>query len=284
MAVISELNIYPVKSLRGISLNHVALGVRGLQYDRNWMLVDEAGKFLSQRQVPELALIGVSLNNDSMVFSKDGQAPLKISLVHERRQPVEVKVWDDMCEATDEGSEASSWFNKALEGKFTSHVRLVRIEDSFRRVVDRELLQDNEVHTAFADRYPYLVAWEEALLILNERLKARGVRPVTMDRFRANIVLKGLPAGASDGDVRALESINQSYRLRLIKPCKRCKIVGIDQITAQPNDPPNEPLATLVSMNSDINDKSAYFGHRAILAKGASHLARVGDEVNALLA
>ncbi|MCE8032625.1 MOSC domain-containing protein [Billgrantia tianxiuensis] len=274
---IAELNIYPVKSLSGITLERATLGVRGLAYDRHWMVVDQVGRFITQRQMPGMARVTVRLERDALVLEHPEAQPLVIALERRDQPRLTAYVWDDTCQALDEGEEASRWLTAVLGDLRGSALRLVRFDDEHRRPVDSRYLKEEEAYTAFADGFPFLVASTASLEALNRELQQKGLVPLPMNRFRPNVVIEGSLAFAEDGwsEVAAREG---HYRFGLRKPCQRCKIITIDQSSGA-IDVPGEPLQTLIQMKTQPLRPGAYFGQNATLLEGAAQTIGVGDEL-----
>ncbi|REL39229.1 MOSC domain-containing protein [Rhodohalobacter sp. SW132] len=275
---ISQLYSYPVKSLRGLKLQESKLTVRGLEFDRNWMIVDETGTFVSQRSQPAMALLSANLQNKQLILtdSNDGQISVDFSTDH--KPELQVEIWGDRCEAFDEGDDVANWLTQRLDTDESETYRLVRIRDSFQRPVDPEFLKDEEAHTAFADGFPFLVTNERSLDELNQNLIETGAEPVTMDRFRPNIVIDGLPS-YQENEIHTLTSGDERYSLGLRKPCKRCKVTTVDQITGAIKNP-KEPLRTLTRMKTIPESRGAYFGMNSILTSGTGETIRVGDPLH----
>ncbi|WP_111412650.1 MOSC domain-containing protein [Billgrantia lactosivorans] len=272
---IKELNVYPVKSLRGIALEQATLGVRGLAYDRNWMVVDQVGRFVTQRQMPGMARVTVRLEDDWLVLEHPEAQPLAVALARRDQPRLTAYVWDDACPALDEGEEAADWLTGVLGDLRGSRLRLVRFDDGHRRPVEARHLQGEVAHTAFADGYPYLIASQGSLDALNVVLQEKGLIPLPMNRFRPNIVVEGAAAFAEDG-WHEVGSVEGHYRLGLRKPCQRCKITTIDQARGT-IDVPGEPLQTLIEMKTQPLRPGAYFGQNATLLAGAGESITVGE-------
>ena len=276
---ITQLNIYPVKSLGGIPLEQAELDVRGLAHDRQWMVVDDIGRFVTQRQLPQMAQVTVRLDDQALVLEHPTRASLRIPLQREGQPRLPVYVWDDQCQALDEGAEAAAWLVDVLGDFKGSGLRLVRFAPDQHRAVEPHFLAPGELaHTAFADGYPFLVVNQASLAEVNRRLAAKGVEPVPMSRFRPSIVIEGEAAFAEDGwsEVAARDT---RWRLGLRKPCQRCKITTVDQQSGE-IVVPGEPLSTLVEMNSRLAP-GGYFGQNAILLDGEGCTLRIGDVVAA---
>ncbi|PMR75549.1 MOSC domain-containing protein [Billgrantia endophytica] len=272
---ITQINLYPVKSLRGISLERAVLGQRGISYDRNWMVVNDTGRFVTQRQLPHMAQVEVKLDDERLILEHPHADPLTIELARNDQARMTAHVWDDHCTALDEGADASRWLGSVMGGWRGSDLRLVRFAPEQRRPVEPYYQQGEQAHTAFADGYPFLVASESSLAALNEVLQCKGGDAIPMNRFRPNVVFEGAEAFAED-EWQELLSTEGRYRLGLRKPCQRCKITTVDQRTGNIASP-GEPLQTLVEMKTRPGLKGAYFGQNATLLSGEGLTIQVGD-------
>ena len=267
-ATVAVLRIYPVKSCRGVELSTALVTERGLLHDREWMIVDGAGRFISQREAPRLALIVPVLSNTGLELHAPGRKALSLPLAGPG--PLRpVTVWNDSIAAIDQGDAAAAWVTAWLEAE----ARLVRFDPRLRRECNRAYAGETGAHTAFADAYPLLVLSEASLADLNRRLES----PLPVDRFRPNIVLAGIDAYDEDH----IETITlDGIALRLVKACTRCVITTTDQQTAKRGP---EPLATLASyrMNSALGGVA--FGVNAIILAGAGSEIRVGERARCAL-
>lgn len=277
MLTISSLHTYPVKSLQGIDLMEAHLTTQGLAFDRQWMLVDAAGKFVTQRQIPLLASISVRLTADSLVLEHAGLQPLSIPLAPIPEKRCEVTVWRDTCSGCEESEVASRWLTQAVGQWQGSDLRLVRFAPEGVRPVDPAYLDGDSADTAFSDGYPFLVVSEASLAALNVQLLSNGAEAVPMARFRPNIVLSGMSA-FGENDCKTLTAANASYRFALRKPCQRCKTTTVDQRTGLIANP-KEPLRTLLAMNPYPHLTGAYFGQNATLTTGNGVVIKVGDRL-----
>ena len=272
---ITELWVYPVKSLKGIALQEAQLTTAGLAHDRRWMLVDKKGKFMSQRGIPRMALIETALTETHLLLNCQGQDTLAIPLdcQHLSNQEAgEAKVWKDDVQVLDEGDEAANWLSNFL-GKT---VRLVRMAENFERPQSSPDLLGAETHTYFADAAPLLICNQRSLDTLNEALVAKGFGAVPMNRFRPNIVIDGLPAFQE----HTLKTLSQaSISLTFCYACERCVMTIIDQSNGTKH-PDWEPYRTLTSINPmPSNPKAPAFGENMIVAEGAGQCLKVGDVV-----
>ncbi len=278
MLKVTEIKIYPVKSLRGITLNNAELGVRGLEFDRNWMVTDSEYNFVTQRVQPKMAAISTTVDKRTLTLEHESLSPLNVDLSKNKGNQIEAMIWKDRSKAIDEGDNASKWLTEVLGKIKGKDLRLVRFSEEHRREVDKKHLKGEGSHTAFSDGFPYLVATEESLELLNEILIVNGSKPVGMERFRPNIVLKGAK-GLEENKFDSISEVNDKYSLGIRKPCKRCIITTIDQTTASIIEP-KEPLRTLLKMNPYPNLRGAFFGQNATLLSGEGEIISIGDRLN----
>jgi len=267
MAIVSALHIYPVKGLMGYSPAFAILERRGLQYDRNWMLVDEENIFLSQREIPEMVFLQAGIEKDALRISdrKGRKEDLLLPLNNYERGSGLVEIWNDEVKADWVGREADEWFSALLGFK----CRLVYMPDTTKRQVDLNYAQPGDI-TTFSDGYPVLIASESSLGDLNQRLSDGFL--AAMARFRPNIVLQGTQPWEEDqwAKVRVGDAV-----FRTPKPCARCQVVTIDPATGETG---KEPLKTLASFRSRGNKVN--FGVNACPElQGLSVEIRVGDPV-----
>lgn len=243
---VSGISIYPVKSCREIKLNSVFVGSFGLENDRRWMVVDENRVMLTQRKISEMCLIQVELTDSGIILSTLSQEHLHVSKP-ESKNKVTVKVWHDECQAYDAGVDAAKWLSDALSVK----CRLVYFPDDEFRQVDLIYANQGE-KTAFSDGFPLLLISEASLSDLNARLST----PITMQRFRPNIVVSGCEPFEED----SWKSIRiGGIVFRIVKPCSRCIIPSINVETAIRE---REPIKTLSSYRK--HEGKIYFGQNVI--------------------
>ncbi|MFO1464898.1 MAG: MOSC N-terminal beta barrel domain-containing protein [Steroidobacteraceae bacterium] len=263
-AKITGLNLYPVKSCRGIAVESVTLTDTGFAFDRRWMVVDENGRFQTQRELPRLAVIHTQLSDGRLRLSANDMPDLVVGDPGqgERR---EVKVWNDQCSGLDAGDAAAGWLSQFLHKK----LRLLSFDTSTRRACDPSYAGDVPATTMFADAFPFLVLSESSLINLNRRLD----KTLPMNRFRPNIVLNGVQAHEED---RIRELRAGDVCIRLVKPCDRCSITTTDQVTGLRRG--DEPLRTLKSYRWDPKLRGVTFGQNGILVSGAGASLRVGQE------
>ena len=176
-----------------MALDEALLIETGFEFDRAWMLVDEAGDFVSQRELPRMALIHCELRHSDLLLRAPGMLALHLAL-DTVETATRVRVWNDEVAAYDMGDLAAQWFSNFLR----QSLRLVRFDPEQQRLADRAWTGDIRAETAFSDGFPLLVVSQASLDALNERLAAKGEPAVTMARFRPNLVLDGLDAHGED--------------------------------------------------------------------------------------
>jgi uncharacterized protein YcbX len=277
MIEITQLNIFPVKSLQGITVDSATVSIRGVEFDRHWMVIDASGRFVSQRELPAMATIRVTLLPDALVLEHPSIAALELALGAARPAPVPVQIWNHTCPAHEEGAAASHWLTAVLGPWRGGALRLVRFAQQHHRRVDPQYLRGEASHIAFSDGFPFLVTAEASLASLNEQLAAGGAAAVPMDRFRPNIVLRGL-APFQEDSLEGLAATRGTYAFGLRKPCRRCAIITTDQGTGRIPDA-KEPLRTLMRMNPRADMPGAFFGQNAILLAGERARISVGDQL-----
>lgn len=260
--IITGLHIYPVKSLQGISLSRAELTPNGFKWDRFWMIVNEDGLFMSQRNLPHMATITTALNDEHLTLSHPNGGAIHIPLDYQHaRTQHQAKVWQSECQVLDEGEQVSTWLTQVL-GRFRDQtLRLVRLDPTTARAVSTNHTQGQIHHTYFADGYPYLVTSTESLTELNKALLAQSENAVPMSRFRTNIVVSGVEPFI-EHHMPYLHFTSEASLL-LCKPCERCKMTSIDQSSGL-SDAPKQPLQTLMKMDH-VKQKGAFFGHNAVL-------------------
>jgi uncharacterized protein YcbX len=275
-ATIAQLWVYPVKSCAGISLTEAELTDTGLLYDRAWMVVDSDGEFVTQRELPRMALIQTAFKMGQLVLRAPGMLALHLAL-DAAEGPLKVRVWDDEVQAYDMGDLAAQWFSDFLG----QPLRLARFDPEVRRVCSLKWTGGREAVTQFADGFSLLVTSTASLDELNTRLGAAGHAPAGMPRFRPNVVLAGVEAHDEDrvGALRIDTGHGASALIEPVKPCGRCPIPNIDPATATSSP---EVSDTLQGYRQDPRlDGAITFGMNAIVLEGDGQMLRVGQPVSA---
>ncbi|MGJ7546677.1 MOSC domain-containing protein [Variovorax sp. LT1R16] len=279
-ATIAHLFVYPIKSCAGVELPEVLLTETGLEFDRAWMVVDAQGEFVTQRELPRMALIQPTLKHMEMVLRAPGMLALHVAF-DRVEQPVRVKVWRDEVAAYDMGDIAAQWFSDFLsEPGRPQTLRLVRFDPEQKRLSNLKWTDGVEAENQFADGFPLLVTSEASLAELNDKLLAAGHAAVTMARFRPNIVLAGIEAQDEDRvETMHVATAEGQARLQPAKPCPRCPIPDIDPLTAVSTPEVNDMLRTYRA-NARV-DGAITFGMNCIVLEGVEHLLKVGQTVDA---
>ncbi len=260
---VTSLHIYPVNSLKGIDVSRLDIEINGPRYDRRWTLVDEEGEFLSLRQIPKLSQLGVEILPGKLLIRAKSVPPL---VVKEQGKKTErtVALRSDSVAVYDEGDEAAEWFEEVIGRK----CRLVHFSDEAMHQVNQKYVRSSEDHVAFSDSYPILITSGASLGDLNFKLSS----PVSMNRFRPNIVISGCePYEENSWKLIRVGSLI----LSCVKPCSRCIAINVDYSTGERGD---EPLKTLEGYRKD--------GDKIVFGENCIHQAvgtiSVGDEVEVL--
>jgi MOSC domain-containing protein len=263
VVTVSALYVYPVKSMRGIPHAQVRVSATGLDWDRQWMVVDGKGTFLSQRTHPLLARIVPEITADALLLNAPDSRPLRVPFATTGDE-VPVRVWKDQCVGVEQGAAAHEWVSRFLGRQ----VRLVRVAPDMERRANAQFAGSIPAPLAFPDGYPMLVCNEASLEDLNARLREQ----LPMERFRPNLVLQGLPAWAEDHiDTLSIGPVT----LRLVKPCTRCAIPSLDHRTGQPA---TDPLPVLRKFRFDKALRGITFGENAVIVTGAGALIERGAQ------
>jgi len=257
---LTEIWIYPVKSLGGIKLQRARVMGKGLEFDRRYMLVDEENKFITQRVYPQLALFKLSLG-DKLFRISHGPDFLEIPVVPKQiAKSQRAIIWDDEVHAFELSQEFSEWFSV----RAGIRCKLVYFPEENRRGVDKNFVNSDE-QVSLADGYPFLIIGQASLDELNSKLK----EPVPMNRFRPNFVFEGSQAFEEDGwkDFQIGEN-----RFTGVKLCARCVLTTVNQDTGEKGI---EPLATLSTFRK--NGSKVNFGQNLVAVDHKE--VSVGDEI-----
>ncbi|WP_136413293.1 MOSC N-terminal beta barrel domain-containing protein [Herbaspirillum sp. ST 5-3] len=282
MAILTELNLYPIKSCAGVALREATLTSAGLMsehiYDREWMVMDAHGEFMTQRNHPRMALITPRIKTDTLELRAPGMLRLEIPLGlpdPEDEKTIDVTVWDDHVTAYDCDETTAAWFSNFLG----TSCRLVRFHANAKRFASTKWTDGVEAPTLFSDGFPMLVISEASLADLNGKLLAQGRAALPMNRFRPSIVVSDI--AAFEEDYAESFSIGEA-KLKPVKPCPRCPIPSIDQSTGEFGP---DPLDILRGYRANARiDGGIAFGMNTILLEGEGQVLRVGQEVKVTLA
>jgi uncharacterized protein len=247
--IVSGIWIYPVKALQGVPLQQAQVERRGLRHDRRWMLVDESGVMITQRQVHELVRIMVRpKDGEWLLYHRNpasGQCSVPLEAAGGNR--LTVQVWDDRVEALWPGLEADGW----LSGVLNRSCRLVYMDEHALRPADERYAGPDQL-VSFADAYPFLLLNQASLAELSNR----SALPLEAERFRPNFLISGSTPFAEDHWRRiSMDGIG----FELVKPCARCVVTTLDPFTG---DKSAEPLRTLATFRQWGN--KLYFGYNMI--------------------
>ncbi len=231
---LSEIWIYPIKSLGGIRLPHAMVMEKGLAFDRRWMLVDENGVFMTQRTTPAMALFKLKIVKRELKIVYSPRSIVHSISLHPNHieKNENVIIWNDPVVVSEVSKDTSTWFSEILG----LQCRLVHFPEENPRAVDPNY-KVNDEHLSLADGYPFLIIGEQSLNFLNTKL----VQPLPMNRFRPNFVFTG--GEVNEEDTWRNFTIGNN-RFVGVKPCSRCVLTTVNQDTAEKGDEPLRTLAT----------------------------------------
>ena len=265
---VAALHVYPVKGLKGVDVPEARATARGLEFDRRFMVVDQNGGFLSQREHPKMATVWTDIADGELRLSVPDLDEVAVPLVPTGPATMRVQVWRSTVDAAPVSAEADRFFSQYLG----QPCRLVYMPDTTRRLSNPEYAGPEKL-VGFADGYAYLLIGTASLADLNRRMASRGRPPLPMNRFRPSIVLAGTDAYAEDTWKEARVG---SARLGAAKPCGRCQVTTTDQSSGEVMGP--EPLATL-STYRESTEFGVMFGMNYVTLEPGT--IRVGDTVEA---
>jgi uncharacterized protein len=266
---LTEINIYPIKSFRGISLKQSRIEEKGLEFDRRWMIVDEKNGFLTQREFPKMAVLEVEIKKSLIV--RDGNNEIKIPFLPQTDKTANVKIWSGSCRAKVYEGEINDWLSDVLE----TDCKLVLMPAETKRAVNPFYAVNKFKDTvSFADGYPFLLIGESSLNDLNSRLEKK----IPMNRFRPNFVFDDSEPFAEDNWKKI--KIGKTV-FHLVKPCARCVMTTIDQKTGIFDG--KEPLKTLASYRlvKKGGEQKILFGQN-LIAENAGEVLRIGDKIEVI--
>jgi len=247
MPVLSNIFIYPVKSLAGIEVSNWQVNKKGLIHDRKWMLIDHQNKFLSQRRLPKMALIKTQLSDTELILSAADSGSISLDINPQGGDELTTSIWNDQCLSRAISKEADQWLSHFLQ----VDCKLVYQPNEVCRFVDPNYASATDI-VNFSDGFPFLITSQASLDVLN---LAMGVQ-LPMIRFRPNLVISDCDSYEEDS---WREITINNIQFRLPKPCSRCPIPTIDTDTAQSS---KEPLLTLSRLRKWNN--KVFFGQNAL--------------------
>ena len=276
--IVSELWIYPIKSCQGIKLQQAEVTLKGFLWDRELMVISKRGKFLTQRQFPQLAKVQVAIAEDTITLSLQDNSiePITFTPTLEGEK-IEVEIWGDRTLAIDQGDKLAEWFHQVLELTPEKQCRLVRQSPQYIRPVHSKITTD-PTPVSLADGYPFVLTTTASLQELNRRITEtyQSLKPrVPMNRFRPNIVVETeIPF---DEDNWKLVQVGE-IKFAVAKPCSRCIITTLDQQKGDVNQF-KEPLRTLGTFRQ-FGEQGVMFGENMIPQN--TGILKVGDELQIL--
>lgn len=264
MLTVSQIFIYPIKSLGGIKVTSAEVTDRGFKYDRRWMLVDSNNKFLTQREFPKMSQLKVQVEADGLrvIQIADAQQEILIPFSPSVKETEKVIIWNAICDAKNVAKEIDLWFSKIMG---TDCKLMYMPQETMRPVDTTSGYAPKGKFTSFADAYPFLLLGEASLEDLNSRLQT----PVLINRFRPNIVFTG---GYPYQEDVIEDFIINDINFTGLENCGRCAIANIDQENAVKEKEPLKTLATYRKRGNQI-----WFARNVV--HGGIGIVNVGDEI-----
>lgn len=268
MYTLEAIHLFPIKSLGGCALSESRVTVRGLEHDRRWMLTDPQGRFLTQREIPQMVHLKTEIQADALIVysNSDRNNQITLSLYPDWPQMpnTSVKVWSDRVSARRYNKDVNDWFSDQL----STRVRLVYMSPKARRRTDGRYAPKGQ-YVGFSDGFPYLLLGEASLMDLNSRLEQK----VGFDRFRPNLIFSG---GEPYEEERWSDVRIGNVDFRGVKPCGRCIIITTDQENGERTPEPLRTLATYKKVGNKV-----IFGQNTLLISEEKRdlKIRVGDAI-----
>jgi len=246
---LQDIYIYPIKSCAGIRVNRWPVTQKGLMYDRQWMIIDQNGQFLSQRKLPQMALIQPTVLDQQLVLSAPEMEEIQFSIekVDTSEVVIQANIWQDQCRVKPVSNELDQWLSEFLK----INCRLVYQDQNDIHQVDQHYAKPQD-QVYFSDGFPFLIISENSLADLISRMPYK----ISMLRFRPNLVISGSPSFAED-HWQEIEIGEISFRLP--KPCSRCPIPNIDPKTGKSSKETIKTLNQYRRFNNQV-----YFGQNAL--------------------
>lgn len=277
---LASLCLHPLKSGAALRVDRATISETGLQYDREWMVVDRDGEFVSQRELPRMTLITPELRHSELVLRAPGMLPLHLRLDGAEGE-MRVRVWNDELPAFDMGDLAAQWCADFLGVK---GLRLAAYDNEARRTAEARYSAGTEALTAFSDGFPLLVISEASMDELNRRLQAAGHPAVGLERFRPNLVLSGVDTPHGEDQISRLhiQTAEGPVEIALTKPCARCPIPDVDPASGE-----RQPHISDILRGYRAHDRlggAIAFGMNGVVVQGVGCTLRRGDAVTATVA
>ncbi|WP_173425649.1 hybrid-cluster NAD(P)-dependent oxidoreductase [Photobacterium angustum] len=259
---LSQLNVFPVKSIAGISQSKVWVEKQGISFDRRFMVATLSGDMITARKSPKMVKVKAALIADGIVLSYEDKACLVLKYAQFDMAEASSTVWGDTFIAYTTTEQANAWFSDVLG----QPVQLLFTGEQSNRL--RPKISQN---VSFADGYPLLVISEASLQALNERSSEHH----TMDQFRTNLVVSNTEAFAEDGWKRIRIG---EVEFEAVKPCARCILTTVDPKSATFSES-KEPLVTMAKFRADETG-NVYFGQNLVARNEG--IISVGDTIEIL--
>jgi uncharacterized protein YcbX len=261
MATLTQINVYPIKSMLGFQLSSAYIDSTGLAHDRQMMLIDDNGKFITARRLPRLLAFKCVLHQTGVIITNNHGQSLKVQTT-DFSQHVSVNIWRHDMLASVANDKINQWISDALG----LSVRLVTLNENSQRTVDQSVQP-----LAFSDGYPLLIIGEASLETLNHKAS----EPSLMSQFRSNLIFSGGDGFVEDTWRRV--KIGE-VEFEFVKPCERCVMTTVD-MTSLTFRKSKEPLSTLATFRADKRGRLMFGENLIAMNEGVIN---VGDAIEVL--
>ncbi len=259
---LSQIHIFPVKSIGGIRLSKAWVETQGLSFDRRFMVAGEDGAMVTARKYPNMVKINAVIQPDGLILNYPDMSSLRLRYSEFERKESPVQVWDDKFKAFSTTDVANAWFSEILD---------VPVQLLFCGEQSQRLKEEIQTNVSFADGYPLLVISEASL----QELNMRSGENIEMEQFRTNLVVSDTDAFAEDGWKRV--KIGE-VEFEAVKPCERCILTTVNSRTGEFGQS-KEPLKTLSTFRA--NEQGGVFFGQNLIAKNEGVIC-AGDKVEIL--
>ncbi|NWI20820.1 MOCOS sulfurase, partial [Crypturellus soui] len=238
---LTNIYLYPIKSCSAFEVAEWPVGNQGLLYDRNWMVVNQNGVCMTQKQEPRLCLINpsIDLKQNIMIIQAEGMDPISVSLEENPGKEAvicESKVCSHRVKTYDCGERIADWLSTFLGRS----CRLIRqssdIKNNKYQKNTKGLAPATSISLSLVNEAQYLLINVASISHLKDHISARLEEPLEMQelipRFRANLVIS---APESFEEEEWAEISIGSLRFQVVGPCSRCQIICIDQQSGERN-------------------------------------------------
>ncbi|KAJ7492265.1 MOSC N-terminal beta barrel domain-containing protein [Mycena latifolia] len=260
---VSKILVHPVKSCRGISVQHSRYTPEGLEFDRRWCIIeDKDHTVITAREFPKMVLITPQIQPDltsphsgvlSLTFpDESGCEPFSLPLCPSQtaldswKRIEKVLMWHVpfdayICEALPSPPSRSP--SAILSSYFGRPVHLV-YKGAQPRACDPTATHPKlEAKAVFQDCFPLMVLSQESTTRIEEELRghvgAQGIderwktESLVIERFRPNVVFQGAGPFAEDSWKEIRIGSKDAPIISMVSKCTRCLLPNVSPETGE---------------------------------------------------